>query len=140
MAPFELVIRLVLTNIITMTYIPGTCNIGKAEIRQRQIVALIGLGFALFSLVGLLWTDAPRAGRLGLFVPFLVFAVGSIQARRRFCMAYGLAGTFNFNRLGKIERVADAEFRRADRRTALVIFAQAAGLAAVLTGICYLLP
>lgn len=123
-----------------MTYIPGTCNIGKAEIRQRQVVALVGLGFALFSLVGLLSTDAPRAGRFGLFLPFMVFAVGFIQSRRRFCLAYGLAGTFNFNRLGKMEKVADAEFRKADRRTALVIFAQSAALAAALTAVCYIIP
>lgn len=123
-----------------MTYIPGTCNIGKAEIRQRQVVALLGLGFAIFSLVGLLVADTPRASRLGLFLPFLVFAVGSIQARKRFCMAYGLAGTFNFERLGRIQRVQDAEFRRADRKQALLIVAQSVALAAVLTGICYLIP
>lgn len=140
MAPFELPLGLVLTNILFVTYIPGTCNIGKAEIRQRQVVGLIGLGFALVSLIGMLTTDAPRAARVGLFVPFLVFAIGWLQARRRFCMAYGLAGTFNFERLGKINRVQDAEFRKADRRLALMIFAQSAALAAALTLVCFLLP
>lgn len=123
-----------------MTYIAGTCNIGKAEIRQRQVVALIGLGFAVASFVGLISADAPKASRLGLFLPLMVFAVGAIQARRRFCLAYGLAGTFNFNRLGKMERVDDAEFRRADRKTALVILFQAAALAGALTLLAYLLP
>lgn len=123
-----------------MTYIPGTCNIGKAEIRQRQVVALIGLAFALVSLAGLLATDAPRAGRLGLFLPLMVFSVGLVQARRRFCLAYGFAGTFNFGRLGKIERVNEAAFRKADRTMAMKIFAQSAALAGALTLVAYVIP
>lgn len=123
-----------------MTYIAGSCNIGKAEIRQRQVVSLIGLGFAVASFVGLISADAPKASRFGLFLPLMVFAVGAIQARRRFCLAYGFAGTFNFNRLGKMERVDDAEFRKADRKTALVILFQSAALAGALTLLAYLLP
>jgi hypothetical protein len=32
------------------TYIPGTCNLGKSEVRRRQVVALVGLVFSLISL------------------------------------------------------------------------------------------
>lgn len=123
-----------------MTYIPGTCNIGKAEIRQRQVVALIGLAFAVVSLAGLLAADAPRISRAGLFLPLMVFSVGMVQARRRFCLAYGFAGTFNFGRLGKIERVDDSAFRKADRVMAVKVFAQSAAIAALLTLITFLLP
>ena len=57
---------------------------------------------------------------------------GWIQARRRFCMAYGLAGTFNFETIGNMSRVADPAALAADRRTALIIAAQ--GLAVGIVG------
>ncbi|MEY2841858.1 MAG: hypothetical protein RLY74_999, partial [Actinomycetota bacterium] len=34
---------------MTYTYVPGTCNLGKAEIRRRQFVALLGLIFTISS-------------------------------------------------------------------------------------------
>ena len=42
-----------------------------------------------------------------------------VQARRRFCVAYGILGTFNFGKLGTVSRVSDPDFRRADRITVL---------------------
>lgn len=36
------------------TYIPGTCNLGKAEVRSRQIVALVGLVASLILATGLI--------------------------------------------------------------------------------------
>lgn len=102
-------------------YIAGVCNIGKTEVRQRLIISFVGLGFALTTAAGLLAAEAPRAARWGIFVPLLVWAVGLVQARHRFCVAYGILGTFNFGRLGKISRVQDPAFRRADRITVLKI-------------------
>ena len=100
-------------------YIAGVCNIGKAEVRQRLITSFIGLGFALAGASWLLSTDAPRAARWSLLFPLLVWAVGLVQARRRFCVAYGILGTFNFGKLGTVSRVSDPDFRRADRITVL---------------------
>ena len=102
-------------------YIPGTCNIGKGEIRQRQIVALFGIFLTIFSATALLATDQSRTSRLSLFVPALVFSIGFVQSRSKFCLAYGLAGTFNFERLGKITKVQSAADRKADRKTAIVM-------------------
>lgn len=121
-------------------YIPGTCNIGKGEIRQRQIVALFGIFLTIFSATALLATDQSRTSRLSLFVPALVFSIGFVQSRSKFCLAYGLAGTFNFERLGKITKVQSAEDRKADRKTALSILIQALSLALTITLIIYLLP
>ena len=121
------------------TYIPGTCNLGKAEVRSRQIVALVGLVATLILATGLIASSAPQASGLTLFAPLMVFAVGFIQSRRKFCLAYGLAGTFNLGKLGQISKVTNPEDKAADRKTALSILAQATALALGLTGVITLL-
>ena len=121
------------------TYIPGSCNLGKAEVRSRQIVALVGLVATLILATGLIASSAPQASGLTLFAPLMVFAVGFIQSRRKFCLAYGLAGTFNLGKLGQISKVANPEDKAADRKTALSILAQATALALGLTGAITLL-
>ncbi len=113
------------------TYIPGTCNLGKAEVRRRQFVAFLGLALSLFSAFGL-WQGSTLT-RATIFLPLFVFAVGYVQSRRKFCMAYGFAGAFNLGRLGELSRVQDPADRAADRKTALSILGQAALLALVLT-------
>jgi hypothetical protein len=124
----------------TADYIPGACNIGKGEIRRRQIVALVGLVLSISSFITLLSTNAPRSARLGIFVPLAVASIGWVQSRKKFCLAYGFMGTFNFGKLGQLSRVADSASRAADRKTALNILLQAGAYAAVVTAIIYLLP
>ena len=68
----------------TAQYIPGSCNIGKGEIRQRQIVALIGLAISISSLIALISTSAPRGARLGIFIPLAVASIGWVQSRKKF--------------------------------------------------------
>ena len=124
----------------TAEYVPGSCNIGKGEIRRRQIVALIGLALSISSLITLVSTNAPRGARLGIFVPLAVASIGWVQSRRKFCLAYGFMGTFNFGKLGQLSRVADYASRAADRKTALSILIQAGAYALVATAIIYILP
>ena len=121
-------------------YIPGTCNLGKDEIRSRQIVALFGLFLTISSVIGILAADQGRSVRFSIFIPAMIFSVGFVQSRSKFCLAYGFAGTFNFERLGKISRVASVEDRRADRKTAIIILLKAAALAALITVVFFVLP
>jgi hypothetical protein len=121
-------------------YIPGTCNIGKGEIRRRQLVALVGLFFSISTLLTFNTVDAPTTIRLGIFFPLMVTAVGFVQSRSKFCLAYGFAGTFNIGKLGDIKRVASKEDRAADRKTALVILGKSFLLAAIATGVVLVLP
>ena len=121
-------------------YIPGTCNIGKGEIRQRQIVALFGIFLTVSSATALLATEQSRTSRLSIFIPALVFSIGFVQSRSKFCLAYGLAGTFNFERLGKISKVQSAEDRKADRKTAIAILLKSAALAALITAVFFVIP
>ena len=70
----------------------------------------------------------------------MVASVGYVQSRSKFCLAYGLAGTFNLGKLGDISRVSDAKDREADRRTALKILGKSFLLAALVTGVIFVLP
>ena len=125
---------------MTYTYIPGSCNLGKSEIRRRQFVALLGLVLSISTFVGLISSDAPSPARWAMFVPLMVFSIGFIQSRRKFCLAYGFMGTFNLGKLGDLSRVQSPEDRKADRKTALSILLQAAVLAFTLTLLIVLLP
>jgi hypothetical protein len=121
-------------------YVAGSCNIGKGEIRRRQLVALFGIFLTISSATALLATDQSRFSRISIFVPALVFSVGFVQSRSKFCLAYGFAGTFNFERLGKISRVQSVQDRKADRKTAIVILLKSAFLAALITAVFFILP
>ena len=121
-------------------YIPGSCNIGNGEVRRRQSVAIFGLFLTSFSAVTILATDQSRNSRLSIFVPALIFAIGFVQSRKKFCLAYGLAGTFNFGKLGQISKVQSTEDRKADRKTAVLILFQSAALAALITAVFFALP
>lgn len=121
-------------------YIPGTCNIGKGEVRRRQLIALVGLFFSISTLLTFNTVDAPAEIRLGIFFPLMVASVGFVQSRSKFCLAYGFAGTFNVGKLGDIRRVASKEDRAADRKTALVILGKSFLLAALATAVVLVLP
>ena len=122
------------------SYIPGTCNLGKAEVRSRQFVALVGLIMSITTFIGLIGVSASRSARWTIFAPLMVFAVGFIQSRKKFCLAFGFMGTFNLGKLGQLSRVADPEHRKADRRTALTLLLQALVLAFAITVVVVVLP
>ena len=125
---------------MSQEYVAGSCNIGNGEVRRRQVVALAGAVISATSLVGLLNTDASRSARISLFFPLMVFAIGFIQSRKKFCLAYGFMGTFNFGKLGQISRVSDPVAKKADRKTALTVLAQSILLALGLTLATFALP
>jgi len=121
-------------------YIPGSCNIGKGEIRRRQLVALVGLFFSTTGLIGFIASGAPAGVRLGIFFPLMVASVGFVQSRSKFCLAYGFAGTFNIGKLGDIKKVTSKEDRQADRVTALKILGKSFLLASIATAVVLVLP
>ena len=121
-------------------YIAGTCNIGPDEIKRRKTFAVAGFVLFLVSLVGAFSSHATHYTRLGTFIPAMLFATGFVQARKKFCLAFGLAGTFNFSKVGQINKVLTPDERKADRRTALSILFQAFLLAAAMTAIVELIP
>jgi len=121
-------------------YIPGTCNIGKSEIKRRQSVALIGAIATIAWAIFLILKVDSRALRFSTFIPAMIFAVGWIQSRRKFCLAFGFMGAFNFGKAGTLSKVQSEEDKAADRSTALSILSQALILAIAITGIVYFWP
>ena len=121
-------------------YIPGTCNIGGGEVTRRRMVALLGLILTLSSAATLISNEANRESRFAIFLPALVMSIGWVQSRKRFCLAYGFAGTFNFGSLGKLSKVSDQAARAADRITAVKILAQSALYALLVTAVVVALP
>lgn len=121
-------------------YIPGTCNIGSGEVKRRQLVAIFGLFLTVFSAVSIVATDQSKSSRLSIFLPALIFSIGFVQSRKKFCLAYGLAGTFNFGKLGQISKVQSSEDKKADRKTAVSILLQSVAVAALITAVFFVLP
>jgi hypothetical protein len=125
-----------------LTYAPGACNIGPDEIARRKRVAIAGAfaTVALAAVLLLIGSPAGDATRLIVALPLTGAAIGWIQAQRRFCMAYGLAGTFNLGKIGEMSRVSDQAALAADRRTALTIAAQGLAIGVVGAALFFLLP
>jgi hypothetical protein len=121
-------------------YLPGVCNIGKSEIRRRQSTALLGGIATILGAISMGNKYSSHSPRLWLFIPAMVFAIGWIQSRRKFCLAFGLMGVFNFGRAGATSKVQSKEDKAADRATAYSILTQSIVLALAITGLIYFLP
>ena len=123
-----------------MDYIPGSCNIGIREIRRRQLVGGIGMFLTISTVFGFYHQHSSRMARFGTFLPALVMSIGYLQARKKFCLAFGFSGLFNFGKLGNTRRVISEVDRQIDRSAAVRLLVQAVGLAAAVTAFVFLLP
>jgi hypothetical protein len=122
-------------------YIPGACNIGREEVRWRKIMAWIGVACTLGLWGFFAFAGASPPARLWVGGPALMAAIGFLQARRGFCVKYGLGGAFNFGpEVGRTESVEQAEARRQDRKASIRIIAQAALIAALVALAAYATP
>jgi hypothetical protein len=103
-------------------YIPGACNIGRAEIKLRRALGWVALGTMVILWGLFIVVEAAAPWRLLLFFPAALAAAGFLQAAWHFCAKFGLGGAFNFGPdVGKTDTVKQTEFRMKDRRTALRI-------------------
>jgi len=114
-------------------YISGACNIGPAEIKRRKQGAYLGGALYLIVSISLIASDASMSARLWVFLPAALFAVGYIQSKRKFCVAYGFLGIFNFEKLGKTTKIKVNQELKADRKYAIKLSVQALLLAIILT-------
>ena len=122
-------------------YLPGACNIGPWEIRRRRAFALAGFGVAAVLLIGLLMSGAPALLRLIVLFPTWGGMLSWLQARRRFCAAFAMAGISNFadGETGR-QAVADPAARRADVHATVRLTRDSFALAVVVTITAALLP
>ena len=117
---------------VSGAYRAGACNIGPDEIARRRSFGRAGLAVSGLIALALLGVGAPPVARLLVALPVAGSAISLIQARLRFCAAFGFAGLRNFGPLGGEEHIVEAVARRADRDMALRVVAAGslAGLAA----------
>lgn len=122
-------------------YVPGVCNIGPWEIRRRRAFGVLGLTSALLLLAVLVAVEAPPVARLLLLLPLAGGAFSWLQARRRFCAGFAVAGMANFgDRSGVQLGVQDAEARRADLGAVRRMARDALLIAVPLTLVAVILP
>lgn len=120
-------------------YVAGSCNIGPSEIHRRYQVAIVAGIIYLAMAALLIATDESPLVRLAIFIPAMAASVGYTQARRSFCLAYGFAGLFNFERAGDVKKVVDAAALKADRAYAVKVLALSFLPALVMTGVVFAL-
>ena len=122
-------------------YVPGVCNIGPWEIRRRRAFGVAGFIAAAVVLAGLVIAGAPAPARLLVLLPAWGGAFSWLQARRRFCAAFAMAGISNFadGEIGR-QAVADAAARRADLQATVRLTRDSFALAAVVAISAALLP
>ena len=114
---------------MTDQYVPGSCNIGPAEIALRRRAGHAGLVVTAALGAALLRSDLPRAWRLTLAVPAAGAASGYLQAHERFCADFWWRGVYNFDRRGQEQPVAGDDALAQDRRKAMRIAAASAAIA-----------
>ena len=119
-------------------YIAGSCNIGPSEIHRRYQTAIAGGVLYVISFALLIATNQSTTIRLIAFAPAMLAAVGYIQAKSRFCFAYGLMGVFNFDKAGAVKKVKDSVALKADRANAVKVLVKSFLLAAAMTAIVIL--
>lgn len=120
-------------------YIAGSCNIGPSEIHRRFQTAIAGGVLFVIASIFLISTNQTTTTRLAVFAPAMLAAVGYVQARNRFCFAYGLMGVFNFDKAGDIKKIKDPAALKADRVYAAKILLKSAALAVAMTAIVVLI-
>jgi hypothetical protein len=123
-----------------ISYEPGVCNIGPAEIARRRRTGHIGLAASLLLFGALLAVGAPHLVRLLLVVTAGIAATGYLQAKLHFCAGFGSTGVYNFGQLGTVQKVADEEARRRDRRRSLEIGVASLAIGLVVGIGAFLLP
>jgi hypothetical protein len=121
-------------------YIPGVCNIGPPEITKRKQAAWIGLAFTIGLWIVFAILRVPSEWKLLLFLPATMSAIGFLQARMKFCVAFGMIGVFNFSlKVGKTDTVDQAEYRRKDKQKALQLIIYSVLIGIVVAVVGYLL-
>lgn len=124
----------------TQDYIPGMCNINRAEIAYRCKAGYISL-LILIVIAALLFTfDAPNWTRLVLFVPFFLTIISFLQAKKKFCVSYGASGKQNATEGSKAATAVNPQDALADKKRARQLNVQAAAVAAVLSVLAFLVP
>jgi hypothetical protein len=121
-------------------YIPGTCNIGPAEIKARRKAAMVAAILSVVLIVLLVALHADKLWRFTLFIPAASVAISFQQVYFHFCVRFGLKGVFNFGNIGKTFSVDQQENFKKDRMKAQKMIAAGIVFGLVISILFYILP
>lgn len=126
---------------MSSTYVPGVCNIGPAERRQRAMMGWIGLAITFAALAIFVIFDVPTPVRVLVAIPAALAANGFLQSALHFCVGFAMRGLYNLgDKLGTEENVLDAQMRKADQKKGIQITVYSLLIAAAVVLIAVLLP
>lgn len=116
--------------VITMSetnYIPGICNINRAEIAYRKRAMWSGIAGSAAVLFLLITLNTPWWVTAGvLFLPVYIACIGYLQVKNKFCVSYGATGRQHADENGEpVQSISDIEALRADRAKTLRMNVQA---------------
>lgn len=121
-------------------YIPGTCNIGPAEIKARRNFAIYAAILGIALIVLLLIFHVSKIWRLTLFLPAASFFIGFQQWYNHFCVSFGMKGVFNFGNIGETFTVDQQENFKKDRMKAQKMLAIGIFFGLIIAILFYILP
>jgi len=117
------------------------CNINKAEVAYRKKAMWLGIGVSVVLLLVLVALSAPVLTRLLLFVPIYVAAIGYLQVKNKFCVAYGSSGKQNASEGSDVATtIEDDAALAADKKKTRTMNLQAFGISLVVLAIALLIP
>ena len=117
------------------------CNINKAEVAYRKKAMWLGIGVSAVLLIILVALSAPALTRLVLFVPIYVAAIGYLQVKNKFCVAYGSSGKQNASEGSDVATtIEDDAALSADKKKTRTMNLQAFGISLVVLAIALLIP
>jgi len=121
-------------------YVPGVCNINRAEIAYRRKAGYAGLAIAIALLAVMLLLSLSRWYRLILFLPILIAAVGYLQVKNKFCVSYGASGLQNADDGSAKAQEVSAADKLKDKAKAQGMNRQAIIVSVVVTAVLLLIP
>ena len=117
------------------------CNINKAEVAYRKKAMWFGIGISVVLLILLVALSAPVLTRLVLFIPIYVAAIGYLQVKNKFCVAYGSSGKQNASEgSDNASAIEDDAALAADKKKTRTMNLQAFGISLVVLAIALLIP
>ncbi|MUV90062.1 hypothetical protein GJ629_09285 [Halapricum sp. CBA1109] len=116
-------------------YQAGACNIGGRERESRRRLGYAGFALAVVYTLAAMALSLPPDFAAGTGVLVYGGALGVLQARERFCVAYGMTGQYGFD--GEEGAIEDSAARSTDLKRSLVLSAKASLLGVLGTGVGY---
>jgi len=121
-------------------YIPGTCNIDKAQLLKRKRFAAKCLGLTVWAIVLIEIIDLSKWWRLPMVVLFTLSTLGIQQVYFKFCYVFGLKGLYGLGEIGKTQKIKEPEQLKKDRAKAQRMIISSVLIGIALTAIYFFLP